>query len=155
MKIRLLAVGRPRDRALDERVEDYGRRIARFGVDWTTASVREVQAGKRYTERHAREREGAALLEAAGTRGTLVALDPGGRAWSSEDLGARIERWAMPEATFAIGGPSGLDRAVLERAEAVWSLSALTLPHELARLIVAEQVYRALTIARNVPYHKA
>lgn len=155
MKIRLLAVGRPRDRDLDARVSDYGRRIERFGVDWSTAEVREVPAGKRYSEGHAREREAAALLAEASDRGRLVALDPGGRSWSSEQVSERLERWTTPHGTFVIGGPLGLDRSVLERADAVWSLSCLTFPHELARLIVAEQLYRALTILRNVPYHKA
>lgn len=155
MKIRVLAVGRPRDGELDARVQDYGRRIERFGVGWSTAEVREVAAGKRYSERHAREREAAALLAGSGDRGRLVALDPGGRCWSSEQVAERLERWTTPHGTFVVGGPLGLDRAVLERADAVWSLSKLTFPHELARLIVAEQLYRAITILRNVPYHKA
>lgn len=154
MNIVLAAVGRPKDPALDDRVADYGRRIARFGVTWATTEVREVAAGRRYSDDHVREREGRALLEALPGRGTLVALDRRGRALSSRQVADRIERWATPRLTLVIGGPLGLHATVLDAAHERWSLSPLTLPHELARLVVAEQVYRALTIVRNVPYHK-
>ena len=154
MRIVLTAVGRPKDRALDDRVADYGRRIGRFGVNWATTEVREVAAGRRYSDDHVREREARALLDALPGRGTVVALDRTGRALSSAQLADRIERWASPTLSLVIGGPLGLHATVLDAADERWSLSPLTLPHELARLVVAEQVYRALTIARNVPYHK-
>jgi 23S rRNA (pseudouridine1915-N3)-methyltransferase len=154
VKIVLAAVGRPKDRALDDRVADYGRRIVRFGVTWETVEVREVAAGRRYSDDHVREREGRALLETHSGRGTMVALDRGGRGWSSAELADRIERWVSPTLTLVIGGPLGLHSTVLDAADERWSLSPLTLPHELARLVVAEQVYRSLTIVRKVPYHK-
>ena len=67
---------------------------------------------------------------------------------------ARLERWATPRLTLVVGGPLGLHRKLLERADGRWSLSPLTFPHELVRGLVAEQLYRALTILRRVPYHK-
>jgi 23S rRNA (pseudouridine1915-N3)-methyltransferase len=101
-----------------------------------------------------REREGGALLGERPATGSLIAVDPGGILLSSEELSAALERWARPSAAFVIGGPLGLGRSVLEAASRVWSLSPLTFPHEIARALVAEQLYRAITIRRGVPYHK-
>ncbi len=87
-------------------------------------------------------------------RGTVIALHPSGRMFTGEELVGRLERWATPVANLVVGGPLGLHRDLLERADSCWSLSPLTLPHELVRLIVVEQVYRALTVLRGLPYAK-
>jgi len=150
-----VAVGKPRDRAIDERVADYGARIARFGVAWESIAVRGTAPGRRYSDDHVRERDARELLDACHGPGTVVALDPHGRPWTSEQIAQRIERWATPRASILVGGPLGLAPEVIDRADAVWSLSPLTFPHELVRLLVAEQIYRAWTIVRKVPYHKA
>jgi 23S rRNA (pseudouridine1915-N3)-methyltransferase len=154
VKIRLVCVGKPRDRVLAELHERYAERIRRFGVGYETAHVAEVRADGRFSEDHVRQREGRALIDAHGGAGRIIALDPTGRCWSSEQLAERIEGWGTPAATLLIGGPLGLHEQVRTRAEAVWSLSPLTFPHELARVLIAEQVYRALCIRRGVPYHK-
>jgi 23S rRNA (pseudouridine1915-N3)-methyltransferase len=116
--------------------------------------VAEVRPGGRYSDEHVRKREARLLLEALDGRGTVIALDPSGRALRSDELAGRLERWATPRADLVIGGPLGLHRDLLERADFRWSLSPLTFPHELARVIVAEQVYRGLTILRGLPYHR-
>lgn len=156
MRFRLLLVGKPRDRQAALLHDDYAGRIRRLGVGFETNWVAEVRPGGRFSEEHALEREAGLLLERAGAkgRGSEIALDRGGRLLDSRELSRRIERWAVPRATFIIGGPLGLHESVLRRADAVWSLSPLTLPHELARVIVAEQLYRALTLLRGLPYHK-
>jgi 23S rRNA (pseudouridine1915-N3)-methyltransferase len=84
----------------------------------------------------------------------VVALDRSGALLDSEELARMLERWANPAATFLVGGPLGLHRTVFEGSDRVWSLSPLTFPHEIARALVAEQLYRAVTILRGVPYHK-
>jgi 23S rRNA (pseudouridine1915-N3)-methyltransferase len=154
VKVRLISVGRARDDALADRVAELGDRIRRFGMDWKIVEVREERAGGRYSDTHVREREADAVRAALSGQGTVIAVDPGGKMFSSEKLARSIERWVRPEASFVVGGPLGLHESFTADADVVWSLSPLTFPHELARLIVAEQIYRALTIARNVPYHK-
>ncbi len=154
MKTRLFCVGKPRDPAACRLHDDYARRLGRLGLRHESDHVADVRAGGRYTDEHAREREAASLLERSGGGGTLVALDRQGEQWSSRELADRIERWATPQLTLVIGGPTGLHASVLERAGFRWSLSRLTFPHELVRVLVVEQLYRALTLRRGLPYHK-
>lgn len=110
----------------------------------------------RGTSDEVRRREGERILAAAdGYR--LIACDSGGTALASRDLAERVRRWeeVAPQRTaFAIGGAEGLAAAVLEAAEATVSFGPMTLPHQLARVVVAEQLYRALTINRGLPYHR-
>lgn len=86
----------------------------------------------------------------------LIALALDGEAWSSEQLAELTERWELEgrDVTFAIGGADGLPPDVMQRAERRWSLGSLTLPHELARVVVYEQLYRAYTIRRGEKYHR-
>jgi 23S rRNA (pseudouridine1915-N3)-methyltransferase len=100
--------------------------------------------------------EAAALLAAIPRDAHVVALDGRGKAWSSEDLAAQLERWRMQgrDLAFLIGGPDGLAPAVLARADQRWSLGPATLPHPLVRIVVAEQLYRAVSQLGNHPYHR-
>ena len=86
----------------------------------------------------------------------MIALTRDGAGWSSRDLAAQLERWLIASRPVAlvIGGSNGLAASVLARADSRWSLGPLTLPHELARVVVLEQLYRAFTILRGEPYHK-
>jgi len=100
--------------------------------------------------------EGRRLLGALPARATLLALDERGKAFSTTDLAKMMEGW-MREAVqpaFAIGGADGLDEAVKSRATRTFSLSALTLPHQLVRVVLAEQLYRASSILAGHPYHR-
>ncbi|MCP3981331.1 MAG: 23S rRNA (pseudouridine(1915)-N(3))-methyltransferase RlmH [bacterium] len=154
MKIRLLTVGKPREREAIGLHDRYAERIRRFGVSYDTAHVAEVQAGRSYSDDHVMQREAGNLLQALDPRDRVVALHPSGKQRDSEQVARKLESWATPRAAFVIGGPLGLHRDLLQRAEDSWSLSQLTFPHELVRVLVAEQLYRALTIRRGVPYHK-
>ena len=154
MKIHLLSVGKPRESEAVALHDRYRERIERFGVRYEASWVPDVRPGGRFSVEHSLKREAERLLERVEPRGTLVAVDPGGRMFGSDELASRLERWATPTAWLVVGGPSGLHANVLERADQRWSLSRLTFPHELARVIVAEQIYRALTILRRVPYHR-
>jgi len=104
-----------------------------------------------------RRREAAALLAALPAGALAVALDLGGEAADTEAFAVRLERWLESgrPVFFLIGGAEGLDRPVLERADAVLSLGRLTWPHKLARAMLAEQIYRARSIAAGHPYHRA
>ena len=154
MKVRLLTVGRPRQPEAIALHDAYAARLARLGVRYTTDSVPDERPGGRFSDAHVREREGRALLAALRPGERLVALDPGGELLSTEGLARAIERWATPAACVVVGGPLGLDPQLLSRAEVRWSLSPLTFPHELVRVLVVEQLYRAVGILRGAPYHR-
>lgn len=154
MKIRLLCVGRPRDARLVALHDEYAERIRRFGVGWEPRHVPEERPGGRFSDAHVREREARNLDAAIEPGETVVALDAAGKELTSEELATKLARWAAPRLALVVGGPLGLDPAWRDRAAAAWSLSRLTFPHELVRVLVAEQVYRALCITRGVPYHK-
>lgn len=153
MRVVLLSVGRPRDAAASEIHDRYAGRLARLGLRYRAAFVPETAGRGRLDEPHVRRRDTARLLESA-EPGTVVALDRRGEALDTPALAARLERWATPALTLLVGGPLGLDPESLSGVDARWSLSPLTYPHELVRGIVAEQIYRAMTILRGVPYHK-
>ena len=142
MKIRVLSVGKDKGPTA-ELAEEYAGRIRR-SAELTLLELRAEGP----------EREAGTLLGKA--RGELWALDEGGTLLGSMQLSKRLERLrdAAQELTLCIGGDEGLAPRVREEARFVWSLSPLTLPHRLARVIVLEQLYRAFEILRGAPYHK-
>jgi len=87
----------------------------------------------------------------------VIALDVKGQSWSTEKLANRMQDWMMggQDIAMIIGGPDGLNVEILQMAQEKWSLSALTFPHPLVRVILAEQIYRAFTVTENHPYHRA
>jgi len=142
VKIRLLSVGKDKGPTA-ELAQEYTERIRRF-ADLEVTELRAEGPG----------REGEALL--AKVRGELWALDERGSSLSSAQLAHRVGRLrdSAQALTLCIGGDEGLDGSVREQAKLLWSLSALTLPHRLARVVVLEQIYRAFEILRGAPYHK-
>lgn len=104
----------------------------------------------------AMEKEGEAMMAAIGKNEQVIALDVGGKAWSTSQLAENLAAWKMSGDNFCllIGGPDGLSPAVLQMAAIKWSLSPLTLPHPLVRIVLIEQLYRASSILQNHPYHK-
>lgn len=154
MRLRLLQVGKPRDAEAASLHDRYSDRIRRLGVAYESIWVPDEKPGGRFSDEHVREREARSLTDKLGRGGTVVVLDRRGRSLSSDRLSRRIEGWATPRATFVVGGPLGLPDGFLERADFRWALSDLTFPHELVRVILVEQLYRALTMLRGVPYHK-
>ena len=103
------------------------------------------------------QRESDAILAAVNPRDRVIALEVGGRPWSTEALAGKLEGWQLEgqDVCFLVGGPDGLAPACRQRADQQWSLSPLTLPHPLVRVVLAEQLYRAWSITRNHPYHRA
>lgn len=140
--------------ALAEVIAGYETRAARY---WPLAVVEVREAGSRGGDVEGTRRlEGERLLERIPTRAELVACDPGGEVLDSAAFAAwlRDRRDRAQDVAFVIGGAFGLSEAVRGRARRRLSLAPWTLPHELARLVLAEQLYRAGTIARGEPYHK-
>lgn len=154
MRILVVAVGKPRDAALHAAISEYETRAARY---WPLAvhEVRE-ESGRATPPDLVREREGERLLGKIPTGCRIVACDPAGEAMSSERFSRFLvdAREAARDVAFVIGGAHGLSPGLLARAERKLLLAPWTLPHELARLVLAEQLYRAGTIARGEPYHK-
>lgn len=153
MKFIVAVVGKPRDAALAAAIREYETRAARY---WPleVREVREESArGARPAAVMAKEAERlAAKVEGA----TVVACDLGGAAMSSERFARFLQdaRERASDLAFVIGGANGLGDAVKDRAQQRLALAPWTLPHELARLVLAEQLYRAGTIVRREPYHK-
>jgi 23S rRNA (pseudouridine1915-N3)-methyltransferase len=150
----VLAVGRPERSGFGPMFDEYAERIRRFGVTFDARWVPQVRAGSRFTDDHVREREARTLREALPERCNVIALSPEGRSIPTDAFAVRLKQWSEPLVAFVLGGPLGLDPAFRKTADATLSLSAMTLPHELARVVLAEQIYRAITIMRRVPYHK-
>jgi len=156
MHARILAVGERMPSWVADGFAEYRKRLSRE-LPLELVEIRPGARGKGRDATRAMVDEGAAVL-AAIPRGThVVALDGRGRAWSSEQLAGQLESWRMNgrDLAFLIGGPDGHAPDVLARADQRWSLGALTLPHMLVRLVLAEQLYRATTIVAGHPYHRA
>jgi 23S rRNA (pseudouridine1915-N3)-methyltransferase len=155
MRIHLLAVGERPDAWVVEGYREFARRLP----PECALQLTEIPAGRRARNADIVRlvaQEGERLLQAVPAGARIVALDVRGQSWSTEDLAERMMRWMQDGRDLAlmIGGPDGLSGACLERAELRWSLSPLTLPHALVRVIVAEQLYRAWTVCRGHPYHR-
>ena len=153
MRLVVAAVGKPRNAALAAAIDEYETRAARY---WPLVvhEVREEKAGGMSVET-VKAREGERLAERAGTA-RIVACDPGGKSLTSEEFAVWLqkERDRDRDTAFVIGGAYGLSDDLLSKAPMKLSLAPWTLPHELARLVLAEQLYRAGSIARGEPYHK-
>jgi 23S rRNA (pseudouridine1915-N3)-methyltransferase len=155
MRIAIIAVGRLKERFWVDAVDEYLKRLGPY------ADVRVVEIADRDPARggddRARAEEGAAVLKAVPEGAHVIALEIGGKQLSSEAFAARIEQLALEgrsSLAFVIGGSVGLSPDVLCRADERLSLGPMTLPHNLARVVLAEQLYRSFRIRRGEPYHK-
>jgi len=155
MKISFWSIGKANEAYIKEGVEEFTRRISKyFKVKWTIIPVPK-NAGM-MSEMDLKKKEGEMILEWLRQDDHLVALDEKGKQLSSEGLADFIQARAnasVKNLVFLIGGAFGIDDAVLKKADHKLSLSQLTFPHQLVRLILAEQVYRACTILKNEKYH--
>jgi 23S rRNA (pseudouridine1915-N3)-methyltransferase len=157
MKISLWSIGKNNEPYVKTGIDDFTKRIGNyFKVEWTIIPVPK-NAGM-MSEMDLRKKEGEMILEWLRKDDYLVALDERGKQIGSEGLATFIQTRANESCknlVFLIGGAFGIDDMVFKRANYKWSLSQLTFPHQLVRLILAEQVYRACTILRNEKYHHA
>jgi 23S rRNA (pseudouridine1915-N3)-methyltransferase len=153
LKLRLAAVGRVKTTHFVAACSDYEKRLKRY-AKFELIEVKDVRG--RSTE-ECRERESDLLVDKIAKGSRLVVLDETGDLLSSRELAGRIDTDAQRGAgswTLVIGGADGHASSLKERADFLWSLSPLTFPHELARVLVLEQLYRALTIRRGEAYHR-
>jgi 23S rRNA (pseudouridine1915-N3)-methyltransferase len=150
--VSVVAVGKLRP-YYREAFDDYAGRLQRY-VTFREHEVREASRAPTVAAQRVEEAERLGARMAKGSN--VVALARVGAGWTSTDLARQLERWllAARPLTFVIGGSHGLDSSLIARASARWSLGPLTLPHELARVLVGEQLYRAFTILRGERYHK-
>jgi 23S rRNA (pseudouridine1915-N3)-methyltransferase len=155
MRVTILSVGHKMPAWIQEGFHEYARRMPpEVRVELVELKPEERGAGK--NEARAKALEGERILEAVPGGGTLIALDERGRAVTTKGLSVLLGEW-MRDAShpvFAIGGADGLDDSVKARAAKLVSLSALTLPHALVRVVLAEQLYRAWSILARHPYHR-
>ncbi|HZZ94165.1 MAG TPA: 23S rRNA (pseudouridine(1915)-N(3))-methyltransferase RlmH [Usitatibacter sp.] len=155
MRVSILSVGHKMPAWIQKGFEEYTRRMPpEIRVELVELKPDDRSTGK--TLARAMQAEGERMLAAVPDKATLLALDEKGRAVSTQGLSVMLADWMRDGShpTFAIGGADGLDAAVKDRADKLISLSALTLPHGLVRVLLAEQLYRAWTILARHPYHR-
>ncbi len=155
MKIHLIAIGDKMPRWVRDGYAEYaGRMPPECSLQLLEISAR--HRGKNADIARITRDEGRAMLDAIPRGSRVIALEVKGRAWSTEDLARQLENWMASgqDVSLLVGGPEGLSSECRERADQQWSLSPLTLPHPLVRVVVAEQLYRAWSILRNHPYHR-
>jgi len=155
MRIRLLTITHKLPAWIKEGYEDYAKRLPPTCV----LELIEIPAEKRTAQadlKRIKEREGEKLLAAIKPNHRVIALDVKGKLWSTEQLSEHLAEWLQggQHIDLLIGGPEGLSSACLNKAQIAWSLSPLTFPHFIVRLILAEQIYRAYSILQQHPYHR-
>jgi len=152
MKINIVCVGKIKEDFFTEAINEYKKRLSRF----CTFNIIEVSEDSKQTNLALKsEKEGKALLTKC--TGVIVALDGKGKMLSSEEIASFVENKkvsGVSEISFVIGGSNGLSGEVLKRADLILSFGKITFPHQLFRVVLCEQIYRALTIIEGLPYHK-
>ncbi|WP_299776167.1 23S rRNA (pseudouridine(1915)-N(3))-methyltransferase RlmH [uncultured Pseudoteredinibacter sp.] len=155
MRTRIIAVGTKMPAWVETGYKDYAKRLPRdFPVEVLELPL--GPRGKNASIEKAIAKESEAMLAAIPDGDKVIALDVKGKPWGTEQLADKLADWRMDGNNYSllIGGPDGLSQQCLQRADVRWSLSALTLPHPLVRIVLIEQLYRAWTILNNHPYHK-
>jgi len=158
MRITIAAVGRMKagpEREIAERLMARATAIGR--ANGVTFAFREFSESRASSAESRKGQEAATLLGALPDRAILVALDENGRSMDSRAFAERIGRWrddGAADLVFALGGPDGHGQALLDRADLRLAFGSMTWPHQIARLLLAEQLYRALTILTGHPYHR-
>ncbi len=155
MRIHLLAIGTKMSGWVNQGTDEYAGRMP----PQCQLLIKEIAAEKRTKNsdlQRIRQAEGEKLLAAVPDNNIVITLDVKGKPWSTEQLAQQLDKWMMSgrDVSLLVGGPEGLAPACLQRAEQSWSLSPLTFPHPLVRIVVAEQLFRAWSILTNHPYHR-
>jgi len=155
MKFVLIFLGKTREKYLDQGIRDYAQRLSRY-VPLEIKVLKTKHAGND-VDQVIMAHEAEQLLSHTAKKSLAVALDPGGRIYDSPGIAELFTNWenrGIQTVSFLIGGHLGLDKKVLDRADTCWSLSRLTFTHEMTRLILLEQLYRACSIKAGHNYHK-
>ena len=155
MKIHLIAIGQRMPEWVNTAYHEYAKRLP---SDYALM-LKALPAEKRSKQSNPKtilQKESEALLVACPTNAHIIALDRLGKAIDTRILASHLQSWhdQSQDIALLIGGPEGISSTCLQKARTVWSLSKLTLPHPLARILIAEQIYRAFSILSNHPYHR-
>jgi len=155
MKIYLISSGNRMPRWVQEGYAEYAKRMPPE-CSLQLVEIYPGRRGKAMDVQRAVAEEGQRMLRAVPKGARVIALEVGGRSWSTEQLSKQLGGWLAEGRDLAllVGGPEGLAPACLERAEGRWSLSPLTFPHPLVRVVLAEQLYRAWSLLQGHPYHR-
>jgi 23S rRNA (pseudouridine1915-N3)-methyltransferase len=152
MRFRFVWPGKTKDERLRSLLEEYLKRLSRF-THCAVTEIRESAGG----DGPGKAKESRRIVEALSSAGAIIVLDEEGCELSSTELADQIARWeqeSIKEVALVIGGPEGVGKEVKSRATAQWRISRLTFTHEMARVLIMEQLYRAYTINRGMPYQK-
>ena len=155
MRVKLIAVGTKMPKWVTTGYEEYAKRLPKdFALELVELQM--APRGKNTDIAKAIQKEGDAMLAAIPAGDKVIALEVLGKSWSTEQLADQTEQWRMDgyNISLLVGGPDGLDPRCTARADQAWSLSKLTLPHPMVRILLAEQIYRAWTLMNNHPYHR-
>ena len=153
MKLRVVWTGKTKDARLRALIDDYLKRLSHFAK----CEVSELRESSGSEKKAGIDRDSKRISDGLRQDAVNVLLDPGGSEWSSHDLARELHQWqdgGTKEVTFIVGGPSGVSEELSKRVNKRLSLSRLTLTHEMARLVLVEQLYRAYTIIHGLPYQK-
>jgi len=155
LRIRLISVASRMPQWVEQGYSEYAKRMPP-DLPVELVEIPLTTRGKNADIARLMRREGEQMLAATQPGERIVTLEVNGRNWSTEVLAEQLENWRLDARTvnLMVGGPEGLASEVLARSDQRWSLSALTLPHPLVRILLAEQLYRAWTILNRHPYHK-
>lgn len=152
MRLRVIWLGKTRDARLRALIDDYLARLSHF----VRLEVTELRESGR-SDRSGIAKDLERITDALHSDATTVVLDPNGVEWTSQQLADELGSWGIrgvKEVAFVVGGPHGLSKELLAQAQKSWSLTRLTLTHEMARVLLVEQLYRAYTIIHGLPYQK-
>lgn len=155
MTIKLLTVGKTDSKPLQALISEYKNRLKHY-VRFELETIADIKNVKNLSEVQQKEKEGEKILKNLGATDILVLLDENGKQFSSIDFSKYLQKKmnsGIKQLVFVIGGPYGFSDAVYKKAQSKISLSKMTFSHQMVRLFVVEQVYRAFTILRNEPYH--
>lgn len=159
MFIQLITVGKLKEKYLVQGIQEYAKRLTPY-LKFQMIEVADEKAPDTLSEAEVsgvKAREGERILAHVKEGAHMIALAIDGKLWSSEELAAEIDRlgtYGTSHVVFVIGGSHGLSDAILSRAQQRLSFGRMTLPHQLMRLVLVEQIYRAVKINRGEPYHK-
>lgn len=155
MRIKLISVGSRMPGWVEEGYKEYSRRLGQ-DIKLELVEIPLSRRSKGADLKRLQEKEAGQMLASVGQGDLVVTMEIKGKAWSTEQLADKMGDWLHSgrNVSLLVGGPEGLHPGCMAQADLRWSLSPLTLPHPMVRVIVAEQVYRAWSILQNHPYHK-
>jgi 23S rRNA (pseudouridine1915-N3)-methyltransferase len=155
MKLQLIAVGSRMPDWVEKGFNEYARRFPR-DLPFELIEISAGKRGKNADITRILEREGEQMLAAVGKGNHIVTLEVTGQNWTTPQLAQQLERWKLDgrDVSLLVGGPEGLAPSCIAASQQRWSLSALTLPHPMVRIVMAEALYRAWSVTANHPYHR-